>query len=318
MSKHEDYQTRSAVLFIIFNRPDTTARVFAQIKATRPPRLYIAADGPRNNCPEDIALCKQARDIATAVNWDCEVKTLFSEGNSGCKEAVSSAITWFFDNEEEGIILEDDCLPASDFFRFCDTLLDKYRFDTRIRHISGANLQHGKIWGNAAYYFSNMTFIWGWATWRRVWNDYDKELTKYDQKEVKEHLINIFDDPLIVDSWQHVFEEVKAGNIDTWDHQLGLVNFFNNSLSIIPNKNLVSNIGFGENAIHTIDANSLFANIPLAEINEITHPLYILPEKKADLFTIDYVFNIAERRRKQNLLRRRFKRWLKSLIKNSD
>ncbi|MDB5109104.1 MAG: hypothetical protein JWR67_218 [Mucilaginibacter sp.] len=309
------YQTKSAVLFIIFNRPDTTEKVFERIKATRPARLYVAADGPRDGRDEESVLCKQARDIATQINWDCELKTLFKEKNAGCKEAVSSAINWFFDNEEEGIILEDDCLPANSFFRFCDLLLDKYRFDTRIRHISGANFQHGIKRGNATYYFSNITHVWGWASWRRTWKDYDKELSRYNESDIREKLESLFNDSLIVDSWQHIFKELKAGNIDTWDYQMGFTNYFNNSLCIVPNINLISNIGFNDNATHTTKADNLSANIPLMEIDgDITHPLYFLPEKKADEFTLNYEFDIVERRRKQNLLRKRFKRWRKSVM----
>jgi hypothetical protein len=141
------YQIKSAVLFIIFNRPDTTKQVFAKIKVGKPRRFYVAADGPRTDRPGEDELCKQTRAIINEVDWDCDVKTLFRTTNGGCKEAVSSVITWFFENEEEGIILEDDCLPADSFFRFCDTLLEKYRFDNRIGNISGRNLQHGKKWG---------------------------------------------------------------------------------------------------------------------------------------------------------------------------
>lgn len=316
MNAHDPtfYKTTSAVLFVVFNRPDTTERVFAQIKAARPPRLYIAADGPRMDRPEEAGLCQQARNVAKQIDWDCEVRTLFREKNLGCKEAVSSAITWFFDNEEEGIILEDDCLPGESFFMFCDTLLEKHRFDTRVRHIAGGNFQYGKKWGDASYYFSNISHIWGWASWRRVWKDYDKELSKYDVDEVKDKLALVFADPLIVESWYDIFKELKAGKIDTWDYQLGFTNYFNNGLCIIPNSNLVTNIGFGANATHTTDIDSRSANIPIVEIGEITHPLYFLPEKLADTYTLNADFNVEERRRKQNLLRRRFKCWLSSVI----
>ena len=163
------YQTKSAVLFVVFNRPDTTKRVFEAIRLAKPKRLYITTDGPRPNMPDDVQLCKQTREIVSVVDWDCEVKTLFREENAGCKNGVSAAINWFFDHEEEGIILEDDCLPANSFFKFCDTLLEKYRYDTRVRHITGCNLQFGKKWGDASYYFSNLTNGWGWASWRRAW-----------------------------------------------------------------------------------------------------------------------------------------------------
>jgi len=307
---HASVPTKSALLFIIFNRPDTTKRVFDKIREAKPPRLYIAADGPRLSKSNEKDLCAATRAIVAHVDWDCEVKTLFRDTNVGCKEGVSSAIDWFFENEEEGIILEDDCLPAGSFFNFCDVLLEKYRNDTRIRHIAGCNLHFGKKWGDASYYFSNMTHIWGWASWRRVWNDYDKTLYKYSG-EITEKLKSIFPDPFVVSSLTHIFEEVKAGKIDTWDYQLDFANFFNYGLTIIPNENLISNIGFGDGATHTVDSKNIYANIPLGEIAEVTHPIYVLPEKQADTIVLRRVFNVEERTRKHKKLSRRIKRWLK-------
>src|SRR5260221_13687320 len=186
------YLTKSPVLFILFNRPDTTAQVFDQIKTAQPKRLYIAADGPRLDFPDDELLCKQAREVIKGIDWDCEVKILFNNENIGCKLGVSAALNWFFSQEEEGIILEDDCLPANGFFKFCDTLLEKYRDDTRIRHITGCNLQFGKKWGNASYYFSNRTHVWGWASWRRVWNIYVLSLEKNDNSKLANKMKNIY------------------------------------------------------------------------------------------------------------------------------
>jgi len=311
------YQAKSPILFVVFNKPDTTWRVFEQIRAAKPKRLYIAADAPRPGFPGDELLCKQSRAVVDAIDWDCELKTLFRTENVGCREGVSSAATWFFRHEEEGIILEDDCLPSNSFFKFCDTLLEKYRSDTRIRHITGCNLQQGKKWGRDTYYFSNMTHVWGWASWKRVWNDYDKNLDKYNGKEIREQLKNIFDDPLIVESWGHIFEEVKAGKVNAWGYQLDFANFFNNGLTIIPNENLISNIGFGPNATHTIDENSIYANIPLKEIEEITHPVFILPEKQADRIVLNRDFNIAEKRRKQQLPGKKIKNWVKFAFKRA-
>lgn len=173
------YRARSAVLLLIFNRPETTRRVFDQIRAQQPPRLYIAADGARPNRPEEAARCAETRAISTQVDWDCELHLLYRDQNLGCRRAVSEAITWFFEHEEAGIILEDDCLPADSFFYFCDALLEKYRHDERIHAITGTNLQMGKQWGEASYYFSRYTNIWGWASWRRVWKEYDSELSRY-------------------------------------------------------------------------------------------------------------------------------------------
>ena len=166
------------VLFLIFNRPETTIQVFSAIKKAQPNRLYIAADGPRPEYPDEVNHCKIARTIATNVDWDCEVKTLFRDQNLGCRLAVSQAIDWFFEQEPEGIILEDDCLPNQSFFWFCKELLEKYRNETRIMHIGGTNFQFGKNRTNYSYYFSRYAHIWGWASWRREWKYYDEKLKK--------------------------------------------------------------------------------------------------------------------------------------------
>lgn len=306
--------TKSPVLFIIFNRPDTTLLVFNEIRKAKPSRLYIAADGPRTGNITDAKLTAEARNVATLVDWDCEVKTLFREQNLGCKEAVSTSIDWFFSLEEEGIILEDDCLPAASFFHFCDTLLEKYRYDERIRHIAGSNLQLGQTWGTASYYFSSSTNVWGWASWRRAWKDYDKHLSNHHEEAVKHQLGNIFDDEFLAIRWMEIFKKLKADQIDTWDYQLALTNYFYNGLSANPNVNLIQNIGFRPDATHTADANATYALLPLQEISEITHPKYFTPEKGADFFTFNKEFKLEENRKKHYSIRRRFKRWLRKTL----
>ena len=293
------YHTKSAVLFLIFNRPDTTDKVFEQIRSARPPRLYIAADAYRPHVENEELLCEQAKETVNHIDWECEVKTLYSDENLGCRNAVSSAINWFFDHEEEGIILEDDCLPANSFFKFCDVLLEEYRYDTRIRHISGCNLQQGKEWGDGSYYFSNRTHVWGWAAWRRVWQDFEVTLHKYDNEQIKNKIKDIYVDPLVCETWVSIFKDLKAGKIDSWAHQLDFANLFNNGLAIIPNVNLISNIGFGNNATHTFNDDNVYANVPLKEIDEIIAPTFFLPEKQADMRLLIPEFNIEQRRRKQ-------------------
>ena len=309
------YSTQSPVLFLIFNRPDTTKRVFEQIRAAKPPRLYIAADGPRKGSITDEQLCAQTRKITTGIDWDCGVKTLFRNDNAGCKNGVSAALDWFFEHESEGIILEDDCLPANSFFEFCDVLLEKYRTDDRVRHITGCNLQFGKKWGEASYYFSNRTHVWGWAGWKRVWNDYDLHLNNYREANVLRAMKNIYADDLVAAAWTAIFRDVKAGKINSWAYPLDFCNFFNNGLVIIPNENLISNIGYSQNATNTLDEKSVYANIPLGEITEITHPAFFVPQKEADLAIIEMDFDILNQRKKQNSIRRSVKRWLKSWSK---
>jgi len=310
----EPYQTKSAVLFLIFNRPDTTKRVFEQIKVAKPRRLYIAADAPRQGVARDQELCRQTREIVSQIDWDCEIKKLYRNKNVGCRKGVSSAVTWFFDHEEEGIILEDDCVPANSFFKFCDTLLEKYRDDTRIRHITGCNMQQGKKWGSGSYYFSNRTHVWGWASWKRVWNDYDLNLSKYNKDDIKERLLNIYNDTLVAEGWAEIFSQVKAGVINSWAYPLDFINFFNNGLVAIPNENLISNIGFGSEMTNVTLEKSIFDHIPLSEIDTITHPVFILPEKQADLFIINHNFNLDEKRRRQHALKYEMKKWVKSLM----
>ncbi|EOR93979.1 HlpA protein [Arcticibacter svalbardensis MN12-7] len=305
------YQTTSPVLFLIFNRPDTTQKVFEQICEAKPARLYIAADGPRRDREGEDLLCREARKIIENINWPCEIKTLFREQNMGAKDAVSDAIRWFFDSEEEGIILEDDCLPNNSFFYFCDTLLEKYRYDARIGSIGGCNLQHGRVWGDASYYFSKQVHIWGWASWRRVWKDYDKELVNYNDKQAIERIPSVFNDPFITKELLYIFHEIKEGKGNYWDYQFAFTSYFNSFLCIVPNINLITNIGFGEGATHTFDISSTDANIPSFNITEITHPEYIMPENEADYIMVGSGFNIDDKKRKYKKLTRRLKRWLK-------
>lgn len=308
------YTVQSPVLFIIFNRPDTTLQVFNQIKAVKPARLYIAADGARPGNATDAILCEEARNIVQHIDWECTVKTLFREQNLGCKVAVSSAISWFFEQEEEGIILEDDCLPVLSFFYFCDQLLEKYRYDTRVRNITGTNLQRGQQWGNASYYFSQYSNIWGWASWRRVWQTYDPELKRYSEEQAAEQLKNVFQDPFLIEGWIKIFKELKAGKIDTWDYQLNFITFFENGICAVPNVNLISNIGFGANATHTFDVNNHNANLAVGDIEQLTHPTFFLPQKAADYYFLSKEFDLASKWRRYNKPKRKFKRWVKGWL----
>ena len=166
----------SPVLFLIFNRPKTTEQVFSAIKKAQPPRLYIAADGPRSEYSTDSESCDMVRSIATNVDWDCEVKTLFRDQNLGCRLAVSQAISWFFENELEGIILEDDCLPSQSFFWFCQELLELFRNDKRVGAICGFYSNELDYSPSASYFLSRYMRVWGWAGWRRTFEEYDSLL----------------------------------------------------------------------------------------------------------------------------------------------
>lgn len=292
------YKIKSPVLLLIFNRPDTTQLVFEQIRKGKPDKLYIAADGARDNKEGESELCQQTRELFK-IDWECEVKTLFRENNLGCKLAVSGGIRWFFENEEEGIVLEDDCLPSEDFFRFCDSLLEKYRLDSRIMHISGSKLTTKKF-GTDTYYFSKLTNVWGWASWRRVWLHYDENLELLDEFINQDLLKYVYTKNTVRKYLINAFTMTRNNYINTWDYQYAFLNFWNNGLSICPNYNMISNIGFNERGTHTNEVGHKLANLPVESFYEITHPKFFVPIIDADysIFELDNI-SLAARVRKK-------------------
>lgn len=245
-------QTHNPILLIIFNRPDTTRQVFESIRAEKPIKLYVAADGPRRGREGEAQRCRQTREITHQVDWDCQVFRLFREENLGCKYAVSSAISWFFENEPQGIILEDDCLPDPSFFRYCDELLEYYRHNNKIMAICGSNFLNNAWAPETSYYFSNYNHVWGWATWRRAWQKYDLEMTSWPEFINNNGLETIFPNKWSVKTfWYMLLSGVAAGKVDTWDYQWLYSIWANNGCSIIPRTNLVKNIGFDADATHT-------------------------------------------------------------------
>jgi hypothetical protein len=270
------------ILFLIFNRPDSTLKVFEEIKKAKPSRLYIAADGPRNEAENEK--CKGARDVVNLIDWSCEIKTLYRESNLGCKNAISSAITWFFEAEEEGIILEDDCVPNQSFFSFCSELLDVYRNNDQIMHIGGSNFQPNSD-DKTSYYFSNYNHVWGWATWRRAWSKYDGNLTDFPEYLNENRISKILGSQLIKYSWLYKFWKLYRNKIDTWDFQWTYTIWNNNGISITPTRNLVSNIGFNEEATHTKSKNDRVSDLRTEHLDIIVHPKNIEINYLADKIT---------------------------------
>lgn len=263
---------KSPILFLIFNRPDTTAEVFETIRHARPPRLYIAADGPRATRPGEMEICEATRRIATNVDWPCEVKTLFRDENLGCGKAVSQAITWFFDNEPEGIIIEDDIIAHPDFFRYCDEMLDRYRDDERIQLITGRNAFYKPINNTGiSYYMSSYFHIWGWATWRRVWNTYEFDAAKLSKPELMKKLAERIPSKS-VGYWSRIIDMMQRHQCDTWDYQLYFNQIIKNRYTLIPYINMTANIGFGDNATHTSSADKDQKNHKGASPFPISHP----------------------------------------------
>lgn len=258
---------QNAILFLVFNRPDVTQRVFEAIRRVRPPRLYVAADGPRSNRPQEAALCQQTRQIASSVDWPCELKTLFREENLGCRVGVSTAIDWFFQNEEAGIILEDDCLPDESFIAYCEELLDTYKNDRGVMVISG-DYFHGEAHRpETSYYFSRYNHCWGWASWRRAWELYDRDMSRWPQLRDTDWLVEIGDGHTdFIRYWTRMFDRSYAGEIDSWAYRWLFSCWLNNGLTALPSANLVKNIGFGEDATHTSGHNR-WGSMPLESLD---------------------------------------------------
>jgi hypothetical protein len=278
------YNLRTPVALLIFNRPDTTERVFKAIAQARPSKLLVVADGPRASRPGEAERCQQTRAIIQRVDWDCEVITNFADSNMGCKLRVSSGIDWIFEQVEEAIILEDDCLPDPSFFRFCDEMLERYRDNERVGMVSGGNLQFGRQRGAGSYYFSKYTHIWGWASWRRAWKHYDRDLTHWPEFKAQGLLEQMFATPGEQTYWQNSFQWVHEGSLDTWDVSWTLTALTHGLLQVVPNVNLISNIGFGVDATHT-HVVGVHANLPTQAIEfPLRHPTFVLPNIEADRY----------------------------------
>ena len=252
------------ILFLVFNRPDTTRQVFDAIRQAKPEQLFVAADGPRANRLEEAGQCEAVRAIVEQVDWTCEVKTLFRSENLGCGKAVSSAITWFFEHVEEGIILEDDCLPHPSFFHYCKELLDYYRNNDKVMFIGGCQFLDAQTSIEDSYYFSAMCHVWGWATWKTTWMKYKFNVKDIygSRQDLTKTLRYYFPDSAIRRYWLWTFLLMKKNPIDTWDYQLVFSIWENKGLSIVPTKNLVSNIGYGNDATHTTVESNGKANMP--------------------------------------------------------
>jgi hypothetical protein len=271
------------VALLIFNRPETTARVFEQVRRARPERLLVVADGPRSGIEGEAERCQAARAATEDVDWPCEVSREYADENLGCKRRVSSGISWVFDQVEEAIFLEDDCLPDGSFFAYCDELLERYRDNERVMHISGDNLGFGRR-GEASYFFSRYPHVWGWASWRRAWRHYDPDLNTWASD--RERFLARFEDPDERRFWRRSWDGSASGEIDTWDYQWVFACIANEGLAINPNVNLVSNIGFAADSTHTQSDPGELSALPTGEMERpLRHPGAVERDEACDADT---------------------------------
>lgn len=255
----------SPLLLLIFNRPEPLQQLLAALRPLAPPKIYIAADGPRAHKAGEAERCERTRQAALeGIDWPCEIETLFRKENLGCRRAVSQGISWFFEQEEAGIILEDDCLPSPDFLFFAQEMLARYAQDAQVFHISGnCFVPPSERPNESAYSYTRLPLIWGWATWRRAWQQYHGEMQGLDAFISQQKYKTLGLPSWFTNKYLRYFKKVAAGEIDTWDYQWTYTLWQEGGLAICPHANLVTNIGFGQDATHTTEVNSPLAHLPL-------------------------------------------------------
>jgi hypothetical protein len=273
MKSTKKFQT--PILFCVFNRLDTTRRVFAVIQKIQPRYLYIAADGPRaDKSGEQEKVAAVRKFIMNNINWQCSVKTLFRKKNLGCNQAITGAISWFFAQEEQGIILEDDCLPAVSFFHYCAELLDKYKNNARIYHIAGYTPVEKKSDYAYSYHFTGTPNVWGWATWRRAWRQYCPDLSDLPQFSAQKKLNKIFSRMLPRLFFMYIFKrKMRTPAAGTWDYRWAYSVIKNEGVCLTPKNNLVLNIGSGADA--TYNTGDVFNEKQYELDLPLRHPLKI-------------------------------------------
>lgn len=273
----------TAVALILFRRPEPTARVFERIREARPAKLFLIADGPRPGNADDETGCERARAVVERVDWPCEVVRDFADTNLGLKRRIPSGLDRVFDEVESAIVLEDDCLPHPSFFPYCDELLERYREDERVVHISGSQLLTDPP-SRASYHFSRYTHIWGWATWRRAWSLFDVSLTDWhaaSRAERRQRLRRLFENADERRHWRFVWDH--SHEVDNWDGQWSYVPLSRDLLAVSPNRNLVSNIGFGDDATNATADPLGIADRPAEGISfPLEHPAEMRRDAAAD------------------------------------
>jgi hypothetical protein len=306
-----------AVLLVVFNRPDTTKQVMDALRIARPVRLYVAADGPRDR-PGERERCEETRQVATDVDWPCEVKTLFRDTNLGCRRGVSGAIDWFFEAEEQGIILEDDCVPSSSFFSYCSNLLEKHKNDPRIMCVSGSNLLPGGAQTPESYYLSRYMMCWGWASWRRAWALYDRDMALWPQFRDSGGLRAWSDGRREYEEyWRNIFEQAAGDKIDSWAYRWLFSCWAHSGHTCIPTTNLVSNVGFGVEGTHTTQSSHRLGFLPTGQLPlPIRHPVMMVRNVAADHEKDRFVYSIRKRST-LGKIRKQMSRKLREIIRST-
>lgn len=250
-----EFRLTTPVVMIIFKKLDTTKRVFEKVRAAAPNKLYVISDAPRKYVEgEDEKVQEVRKYIDSHIDWDCEVIRDYAEQNMGCGKRIASGLDRVFQNEEQAIILEDDCVPHDTFFRYCQEMLEHYKDDNRVLMIGGNNPVEQLYDTKEDYIFSRVPFMWGWATWKRSWNLYDYKLSTWPQNRKNPLIAQAIPNKRARCFYTTEFEVLHQGKYDdVWDYQFMYVGIMNNMFGILPSKSHVENVGFVEDATHTYD-----------------------------------------------------------------
>lgn len=298
------------VVFLVFNRPDLTARVFAAIARAKPRQLLVVADGPRDGNSADVEKCRATRAIfEKKFDWPCDLQRNYAEHNIGCRQRVSTGLNWAFAMVPEAIILEDDCFPGLSFFPFCENLLERYRDEKSVMHIGGVNLVRDNQPVTPSYYFSHYAHVWGWASWRRAWQHYQPDMAAWPEWKEKKLLARFLGDHRAVGYWRRQFDRAWSGKIDTWDFPWLFTCWRLGGLAITPTRNLVSNLGFRGDGTHTVAFDSRTAELGVGEIERLVHPPAVQPDGEADRRSFEQLYYAEDKER------RPFRRLIRSLIR---
>jgi len=286
---------QAAVLLIIYNRPEKTRNMISVLRNAKPTELFVAADGPRQDKPDDVERCADSRLALDEIDWPCVVHRLFQDDNLGCKIGPETAITWFFSHVRAGIILEDDCVPTPDFFPFCAELLDRFNENERVMMISGYNQLGAWSGTTASYGFSRTSPTWGWATWRRAWRHYDPRMTDWTSSESQRAVKGRM--PVAeFRMTQRRFDQVHSGELDAWDFAWAFAMLRTGGLSVVPTHNLIRNIGFDHDATHTKNRWSADARVSTAPLSfPLSHPARLEPTSEHEHALFARRFPISRR-----------------------
>ena len=298
-------QLSTPIVLILFKRPETTQKVFEAIRQARPQTLFVIADGPRRDRPDEYEQCLAARAVVDHVDWDVEIFKNYSDTNLGLKKRISSGLSWVFERVDRAIILEDDCVPDSSFFQFCEVILEQYSDHENIFSVTGHN--HLGEWKSDihSYFFSNYFDCWGWATWRRVWQKYDPAMLAWGQPTAREQVRQAIADDEQFLNRATVLESTYAGKIDSWAYPFFFMSLLHAGLHITPSVNLIQNTGFGENASNTINANDLRGQVIHHTLTfPLTPPDSVMADREHDYNRYKKVWRKPLKRRIINTLKK--------------